>query len=110
MHLIALYPVIHHTIMYQVGDELPTDDTEMVNLWLENSVAKKVDVEEDVSVLEHEEEIETIKENALDSNVTSDVKEEIEQHKEDSTTSTSKRTTQAKKAAQKRAEQKKSRK
>ena len=100
MHLIALYPVLHNTIMYKVGDELPTYDTEMVSLWLENNMAKKVDVEEDYVEVEHKEEIEPTKEeNVVDENVTSEVKES---ETKTGTTSTSKKTTQANKAAQKR--------
>lgn len=105
MHLIALYPVLHNTIMYQVGEELPTDDAEMVKLWLENNIAEVKQEEDQVidevtKVEETQDQVED-KVNKAEESPKEPVKVEEKVDKK-STTST--------KASQKRAEQRRTRK
>lgn len=43
--LVALYPILYHSHQYKIGDELPTNDTEMVSAWLEAGTAEWMDGE-----------------------------------------------------------------
>lgn len=38
--LIAIYPILYRAHQYKVGDELPTQDAEMVKAWLEAHTAE----------------------------------------------------------------------
>ncbi len=38
--LIAIYPILYQSHQYDVGDELPANDQDMVNAWLEAGTAK----------------------------------------------------------------------
>lgn len=38
--LIAIYPILHRCHQYNIGDELPADDWEMVQAWLKAKTAK----------------------------------------------------------------------
>lgn len=38
--LVALTPILYLTHQYKIGDELPTNNLQMVSLWLEAGTAK----------------------------------------------------------------------
>lgn len=40
MRLIALYPILYLSKQYSVGDELPANDSKMLEAWLEAGTAK----------------------------------------------------------------------
>lgn len=44
--LVALYPILHHSHLYKVGEALPVNDADMVAAWLEAGTAKWTDGEE----------------------------------------------------------------
>lgn len=35
MKLIAIYPILYRSHQYEIGEELPADDSEMVQAWLD---------------------------------------------------------------------------
>lgn len=39
MKLIAIYPILYRSHQYEVGEELPADDPEMVQAWLDAKTA-----------------------------------------------------------------------
>ena len=41
--LVATYPILFRAHLYKVGEKLPTNDTTMLNAWLEAGSAKWVD-------------------------------------------------------------------
>lgn len=43
----AVYPILYHSHQYKVGDELPTNNPEMVSAWLEAGTAEYFPSDED---------------------------------------------------------------
>lgn len=43
--LVALYPILHHSHLYKVGEALPVNDADMVAAWLETGTAAWTDGE-----------------------------------------------------------------
>lgn len=39
MKLIAIYPILYRSHQYEIGEELPADDSEMVQAWLDAKTA-----------------------------------------------------------------------
>lgn len=39
MKLIAIYPILYRSRQYEIGEELPADDSEMVQAWLDAKTA-----------------------------------------------------------------------
>lgn len=39
MKLIAIYPILYRSHQYEIGEELPADDPEMVQAWLDAKTA-----------------------------------------------------------------------
>lgn len=39
---VALYPILYHSHIYEVGDTLPTNDAEMMAAWIESGTAEWV--------------------------------------------------------------------
>lgn len=39
MKLVAIYPILYRSHQYEIGEELPADDPEMVQAWLDAKTA-----------------------------------------------------------------------
>lgn len=39
MKLVAIYPILYRSHQYEIGDNLPADDAEMVQAWLDAKTA-----------------------------------------------------------------------
>lgn len=63
--IIATYPILYESKMYEKGEPLPTNNHEMTKIWLDSGTAEWQDVNENIDSIKTNEKSEELKSQAL---------------------------------------------